>query len=231
MIKWIWTISYCLIILSGYSQSFQWNKQSFLLTNTKHRVVDIKGEVVLQLERDLKSLPFDPNNLEATVDLPTFAKKTMVDLRNAVIEVKLMSRIMDPSPFQAARGFIGIAFRIDSSNHFDCIYLRPANGRTNDTLRRKRAIQYFSFPNYSFSRLRKEAGGAYETEADIGLDEWIDVKLEIIENRATLYLNGKLTPAFTVSNLLGNTTKGKVGLWVDVGTIGYFKSLRITPLP
>ena len=26
----------------------------------------------------------------------------------------------------------------------------------------------------------------------------------------------------------GNTTHGSVGLWVDIGTIGYFKKLKIT---
>lgn len=137
---------------------------------------------------------------------------------------------MNISPFPAARGFIGIAFRIDSNNHFDCIYLRPANGRTEDPLRWKRAIQYFAYPGYSFSSLRKEANGVYETYADIGLNEWIDVKLQIIEIKATFYLNGNLAPAFSVKNLLGDSKHGSIGLWVDVGTIGYFKDPSITPL-
>lgn len=146
-----------LINLISIFTSFSMEQTIFSSSHTKHQVVVLNGEKVLQLERDLISLPFDQNNLKATVDLPPFAKMNMIHLRNAVIEVKLMSRSMNISPFPAARRFIGITFRIDSNNHFDCLYLRPANGRTEDPLRRKRAIQYFAYPGYSFSSLRKEA--------------------------------------------------------------------------
>jgi hypothetical protein len=56
-------------------------------------------------------LPFDSNNLESTVDEPTYAKLTNLDFENGTIEVKMLSRIQEPSPFQFAQGFIGVAFR------------------------------------------------------------------------------------------------------------------------
>ena len=211
-----------------FSQKFKWENNSFQLVNTKYNIVEIGGRKVLKLERDLISLPFDDKNIESSVDLPTFAKLTDVNIRNGKIEVKVMSRIMENSPFPQARGFIGVAFRIDNVNHFEGIYLRPANGRAEDQLRRNHTIQYFAYPGYNFSRLRKEANGIYETYADIGLEEWIDVKIEFKERNAKLYVNNQQHPSFIVNEMLGKTTGGSIGLWVEVGTIGFFKDLKIT---
>ena len=44
----------------------------------------------------------------------------------------------------AARGFIGIAFRIQGDGSYEYIYLRPTNGRADDQIRRNHsdAIQF-----------------------------------------------------------------------------------------
>ena len=192
-------------------------------------VVTMQGEQVLKVQRDLNIAPFDLNNVEATVDGPTFLRIKEMELENGTLEVKMLSRIMDNSPFPAARGFIGIAFRIDDKNeNFESIYLRPANGRSDDDLRRNRAIQYFSFPDYKFARLRRESPGLYEGNADIGLDEWIDIRMEFQNSQAAIYINKQKLPTFSVKQLLGKTIRGSIGLWVDVGTVGYFKDLKIS---
>ena len=80
----------------------------------------------------------------------------------------MLARLVQGAP-EFARGFIGIAFRIsDDNKKFECIHLRPANGRAEDQLRRNHSIQYFSAPEWKFDRLRKEAAGVYETYADMG---------------------------------------------------------------
>jgi hypothetical protein len=95
-------------------------------------------------------------------------------------------------------------------------------------LRRNRSTQYFSFPDFKFERLRKEAPGEYESYADMGLDEWIDLKIEVKGAQAKLFVNGHNQPALVVSNLKhGPEASGAVGLWVDVGTAGHFSDLRI----
>jgi len=217
-----------LIFTSGYSQKIKWENKTFELINTKHEIVQINGIRVLKLERDLQSLPFDEKNIESTVDQPTFAKLLDTDIRNGIVEVKMMSKIMENSPFKEARGFIGLGFRIDSNNHFEGIYLRPANGRAEDQVRRNHTVQYFAYPGYTFSKLRKEANGIYETYADIGLNEWIDVKIEFHDKQAKLYINNQQYPSFIVSKMLGNSISGSIGLWVEVGTTGYFKDLKVT---
>jgi hypothetical protein len=113
------------------------------------------------------------------VDEATFARLAESDFKNGSIEVTVLSKLLEDAP-DFARGFIGVAFRIDERNsNFECIYIRPTNGRAEDQLRRNRSTQYFSYPDFKFDRLRQEAAGVYESYADMGLNEWITIKIEV----------------------------------------------------
>jgi len=162
-------------------------------------------------------------------DLPTFVKIKDIDFKDGAIEVKVLSRLLKTAP-ASARGFIGVAFHIDEQNSkFEGIYLRPTNGRAEDQLRRNHSIQYFSYPDYDFDRLRKEAEGVYESYADMGLNEWITMRIEVRGKQAKLFLNDNKQPSLIVNDLkLGDNVSGAIGLWVDGGTEGYFKDLKIT---
>jgi hypothetical protein len=191
----------------------------------------LAGEKVLKVERDLAALPFDIKNMAATVDAPTYVKLKKVNFKNGIIEVKVLSQIQNPSPFEAARGFIGVAFRIDRKDSaYESIYLRPKNGRSDNQFFRNHTVQYYAYPDYKFNRLRKESEGVYETYADIGLNEWITYRLEVTDSTAKLFINHQKSPSFIVEKMKGKTTEGSVALWVDIGTIGYFKDLKITQL-
>ncbi|MFV8377545.1 hypothetical protein [Flavobacterium sp. LB3R33] len=222
----------CVLLLNitmAFAQKFTWQNTEFEAVNTKVAIVNMDGIQVLKVERDLIAFPFDEKNIDASTDGPTYVKLTNVDIENGTIEIKMLSRIMENSPFPAARGFIGVAYRVDPENkNFDAIYLRPSNGRADDQLRRNHTIQYFSYPGNTFSRLRKEANGLYETYADIGLNEWIDVRIEFQDEKAVLYINNQKSPSFIVTKMLGTSKKGSIALWVEIGTIGYFKDLKVT---
>lgn len=162
------------------------------------------------------------------VDEATYARLVGSEFRNGVIRVSVRSRLLkDAPPF--ARGFIGVAFRIkDDDTAFESFYVRPTNGRCEDQLRRNRATQYFSFPDYKFERFRSENPGMYEAYADIGLDEWIDLRIEVEGQRARLFLNDARQPVLIVNDLKhGPDASGAVGLWVDIGTEGFFRDLVI----
>src|SRR5688500_6683604 len=76
------------------------------------------------------------------VDEPTFIRINGIDFKNGTIEVKVLSRLISNAP-EMARGFIGIAFRINDSNtKYESIYVRPLNARVNDQVRRSHSIQY-----------------------------------------------------------------------------------------
>ncbi|MFV5690728.1 hypothetical protein ACM55K_01745 [Flavobacterium sp. LT1R49] len=223
-------LSILILQITGvFAQKFTWENKEFEAVNTKVAIVNMDGVQVLKVERDLVAFPFDEKNIEVSTDGPTYVKLTDVAIENGTIEVKMLSRIMENSPFHAARGFIGVAYRVDQENkNFDAIYLRPSNGRADDQLRRNHTVQYFSYPGNTFSRLRKEANGLYETYADIGLNEWIDVRIEFQNEKAFLYINNQKSPSFIVTKMLGTSNKGSIALWVEIGTIGYFKDLKVT---
>lgn len=218
--------------LTSSAQELVFQNQKFEAKNVTASVVNLNGEDVIKVERDLRALPFDVNRLEATVDEPTYVKLKGLDFENGVIEVKMLSQIQDPSPFQHARGFIGVAFRINENDSaFEAIYLRPSVGRSDNQLARNRAVQYYSYPDFKFDTLRKVAPGKYETTAPVDLNEWITMRIEVTGSKAHMYLNDTKYSTLVVDKLLGTTTHGSVALWVDIGTIGYFKDLKITAHP
>lgn len=162
-------------------------------------------------------------------DLPTFVRLNNTDdFSNGTIEVMLLSRLL-PTADVNARGFIGLAFRINKDNsRFECIYIRPTNGRADDQLRRNHSTQYFSYPDYKFDRLRKEAEGKYESYADMGLNEWIKMKIVVKNAQAKLYLNDNPQPALIVNDLkLGAANSGAIGLFVGGGTDAFFRDIKV----
>lgn len=151
-----------------------------------------------------------------------------VNFHNGIIEVDIASTLATGAPGYA-RGFAGISFRIQSEGSFENIYLRPTNSQSHDQVRRNHSVQYFSYPDFRFDRLRKEAPERYETYAEVKLDEWTHVKIVVADQRATLYLNNNPTPAFMVNDLkLGSTAQGGVGIWIESGTIAWFRDLQVS---
>ncbi len=225
--------SLVLIFISAafaHSQPLQWNNRGFNASLVKASPAVLNGESVLRVERDLNALPFDVNRLESTVDEPTFVKLEDLNMADGTVEVKVLSRLQEPLPFAAAQGFIGIAFRINGSNTaFECIYLRPRIGRSDNQLSRNHAVQYFSYPDFKFQTLRNKEPGRFETSSPIGLNEWITMRIEFRGERAELFLNDARYSTLIVDKLKGSSKTGSIGLWVDIGTIGYFKDLKVTP--
>ncbi len=162
------------------------------------------------------------------VDQPTFVKIKGTNFHNGTIEVSVLSKLL-PDADQLARGFIGLAFRINEDNSkFESIYIRPTNARADDQVRRNHSIQYFSFPDYPFMRTRKETPEKYESYTDMTLNEWIKIKITVKDARAQLFINDAAQPSLIVNDLKhGADTSGAIGLWVDVGTEGYFADLKV----
>jgi hypothetical protein len=183
---------------------------------------------VLKLERDLQSFPFDPTREVETVDDRHYLKLKGFDFTDGIFEVKVLSRVQQPTPFPRAQGFIGVYFRAQHDDSaFESIYLRPNCGRSAIQAMRNHSVQYFAFPGFKFADSRKEAPGLYETYADIGLDEWITMRIHVAGERAELYLNDARYPSFIVNKMKGTSKAGTIGLYVDIGTEGYFKDFRI----
>jgi len=164
-----------------------------------------------------------------TFDEPTFAKLTDSKFHNGTIEVNVLSKFLPKAP-DWARGFIGIAFRINNDNSkFECIYIRPDNGRVNDQVRRNHSTQYFSYPDHKFSDFRMTDPEKYESYADMGMNEWIKMKIVVKGDHAQLFINDSKQPCLIINDLkYGADMSGSIGLWVGNWTEGYFSDLKIT---
>jgi hypothetical protein len=58
------------------------------------------------------------------------------------------------------------------------------------------------------------------------------MKIVVSGERAELYLDGNERPALIVSDLkLGAAQRGGVGVWLESGTLAYFRNLKVTPAP
>lgn len=239
MKNYIQVISFLLIkfffVSSVFAQTkLTLGKQVFELHNVIGSIIKFQGEPVLKIERDLNTLPFDPNRLEATVDEKHYAKLVgLNDFENGTIEIKMYSQIQDPSPFAGAAGFIGLYYRIAANDSaFESIYLRPKVGRASNQMFRNHAVQYFSYPDAKFETLRKNyPPGSYEGSAPVALKEWITMRIEVNGETAEMFINNMKYSSFIVDKMLGKVKKGGVGLYVDIATVGYFKDLKIIKRP
>ena len=45
---------------------------------------------------------------------------------------------------------------------------------------------------------------------------------------AEMFINDMKYSSFVVDKMLGKNNRGYVGLYVDIGTIGYFKDVKVT---
>ena len=207
-----------------FAQETVFEKYKLEPVSVEMSITKIGGKKAVRVARDTAT---------KGADLPTFVRlKNTDDFRNGSIELMLLSRLL-PTADVNARGFIGLAFRINKDNRkFESIYIRPTNGRADDQLRRNHSTQYFSFPDYPFDRLRKEAEGKYESYADMGLNEWIKMKIVVKDAQAKLYLNDNLQPVLIVNDLkLGMANSGAIGLWVDAGTDAFFRDIKVIREP
>jgi hypothetical protein len=150
-----------------------------------------------------------------------------VSFRDGTIEVDLAGQPAAEAG-AGARGFIGIAFRLQSDGSYEYIYLRPTNGRADDQVRRNHSTQYSSYPNFGFDRSRQEAPEKYESYVDLQPGVWTKYRIEVAGPRARLYVNGAEQPCLIVNDLKLEPRDGGVALWVGPGTEGYFSNLKIT---
>jgi hypothetical protein len=202
-----------------HSQTINFEKNKLQPVNVSMSVEKLMSKQVVKVIKD--------SSITAA-DRPSFVKIEGVNFKNGVIEVDVLSRLLPNAP-PLARGFIGIAFRVnDSESKFECIYIRPVNGRAENQLQRNHSIQYFSYPGYDFDRVRKEAPGEYEAYADMGLNEWIKLKIVVEGAKARLFLNDNKQPSLVVNDLKhGADLSGAIALWVDVGAEGFFSNVKV----
>src|SRR4051812_14789205 len=105
-IRLIWIGLSLLSTINLFSQSVKLNTNLLEPVNVSVTVNKVNGKEEVKVIKSDSIKEFDE---------PTFAKIKGIDFRNGSIEVKVFSRLLSNAP-ESARGFIGVAFRIDDRN-------------------------------------------------------------------------------------------------------------------
>jgi hypothetical protein len=125
--------------------------------------------------------------------------------------------------------FLGVAFCVADGKTFEAVYFRPFNFKKADKTFRERAVQYVSWPNHTWEKLRSGKPGKYESAVKPIPDPsgWFHVRVEVTKKKVRVWVDAAKEPCLVVDRL-GSREKGKVGLWVDSND-GAFRNLKILP--
>jgi hypothetical protein len=187
------------------------------LVGARAEVVVYKGQRAVHLQSRIGHEADDDSMLAIVPDS---------DFKDGTIELDVAGA---PIPqVQNARGFIGVAFRVQAhADSFECFYIRPTNARCDDQQRRNHSVQYTCGPAFSFRRLRTESPETYEAYADMETGAWTHLRVEVAGTKARLYVNRATQPALIVNDLKLGDTHGAIALWSHTFTDGYFANLRV----
>lgn len=198
--------------------------QSFPLTNTKGLVAsdltidtaDFLGRKAVRLVKTREK------GVDGFLPLPE------VDFQDGTIEADVAVKITT-RPGTSMPGFIGIAFRGRSdTSSYDMFYVRPGAATSDDQAARNHVAQYCAAPGFSWYPLRRAWPWVYEGHADLRLDGWTHMKIEVAGRAAKLYLNNNPNASLVVDGMKGPNLRGNVSLFTFVGQEAYFSNVRIT---
>jgi len=160
--------------------------------------------------------------------LETFAVLEGTDFSSGVIEAEMAGAPAPDAP-AGARGFVGIAFRLQPDlTTYDAFYLRPTNGRAEDQERRNHATQYISHPDWTWDRMRRETPSRYESYVDLEPGVWTKVRIEVRGDSARLFVHGQSQATLLVNDVkTGKAARGAVALWINPGTVAHFRDVRV----
>jgi hypothetical protein len=105
-----------LLSINSYSQTIRLDISRLEAVNVSMSIEKLTGSEVVKAVKD---------SSVKEVDEPTFVKIKGPNFKNGTIEVKVLSRLLKNAP-DFARGFIGVAFRINDNNtKYESIYIPP----------------------------------------------------------------------------------------------------------
>jgi hypothetical protein len=198
--------------------------QTFPLRDTTGLIAPkVKTEAVKYQGRQCVRLTMDAEDQAVLALLPG------TDFQDGVIEADIALKANVP-PGVRFPGFIGIAFRArPDASHYELFYVRPGNSDAPDQAMRNHSVQYVSEPDFGWYRLRREWPWVYESHADLAMETWTKLRIEVAGRAAKVFLNGSTKPSLVVDGLKGEDLHGAVGLWGFTNEEAYFSNVRITP--
>jgi hypothetical protein len=198
--------------------------QAFALTDTKGLVArNVAMDTAEFLGRKaVRLVKQRAEGVDGFVPLPG------VEFQDGTIEADVAVKVAAP-PGVRMPGFIGIAFRArPDASSYDMFYIRPGNATADDQAMRNHAAQYCAAPGFDWYALRRGWPWVYESHADLRMDAWTHLKIEVAGRTAKLYLNRNPEPTLVVDGLKGLDLRGGVALFTFVEQEAYFSNVTVT---
>src|SRR5450432_1184363 len=208
------------------------NAQTFALTdatalvpvNVKAAAAEYKGRKAVLITRD------KPKTIDEAKD--GFALLKGVDFQDGTIEGEIALKITAPPGTGRMPGFVGVAFRArPDASHYDLFYLRPGNSTSDDQSMRNHSVQYTAEPDYGWAKLRRQWPWVYEAWADLKMETWTKIKIQVKGRSAKLFVNGSEQPSLVVDGLKGDDLRGGIALWGYPDEEAYFSNFHIVSSP
>lgn len=139
-----------------------------------------------------------------------------VEFGDGVIEVDVIF------PKDNARSYPGINFRIQSERNYERFYIRPHRGSLYPDV-----LQYTPVVN-GVAGWQLYSGDGYTAMADIPIDEWIHVRMEIKGSQGRVFFGGSERPALVIDRLEHGTSRGAIGLMGPRDGTAYFSNFSYT---
>src|SRR5215472_2941433 len=132
--EWISAFAIAVLLVGARHSAVRAQQKPSLLGLDKLELHNVKAEPVSYLGRPaVRVTDAAPEGLG---DAGRLAIVPGSSFQDGAIEVNLSGNTSPDAP-EGARGFVGIAFRISADrSQFECLYLRPKNGRSEDQLQR-----------------------------------------------------------------------------------------------
>jgi hypothetical protein len=222
--RWMTGGAVAVLAATGLSAQTPARAQTFPLRDPAGLIAPtVKPEAVKYLGRDAVRITMDGEDHEGLALLPG------TDFQDGVIEADIALKSALP-PGVRFPGFVGIAFRARAdASHYELFYLRPGNSDAPEQPMRNHTVQYSSEPDFGWYPLRREWPSVYESHAELAMETWFTVRIEVAGRAAKLYLNGSSRASLVVDGLKGEDLHGLVGLWSYTNEEAYFSNVRITP--
>lgn len=135
-----------------------------------------------------------------------------VSFLNGILEFELM---VGPD-----RGFSGARWRMQDAGNYEDFYIRPHQSGKPD------ANQYQPVFN-GVAAWQIYFGPEYSVAIDYPFDEWIPVRIEVLGDKAQVFMDGGNEPSLVIDDLLHETVAGAVG--ISSGWAGArFANFRVT---
>ncbi len=213
---------FALIVISNRAAVAREN----LLTPDLSRIDDskswsvINGEYGATKDAGKSVVRIEPKQKATTGSSVALALVQGVEFREGTLEVDLKGQ-------GEKRIFLGLAFHVVDGTTFEAVYFRPFNFLREGF--RDHAVQYVSWPDNTWERLRQDKPGQFESTVKPIPDPsgWFHARVEVTRQKVSVWVDNAKEPCLVV-NRLANRDNGKVGLWVDSHD-GSFRNLKIRP--